>query len=78
MIFYQETQSLVNQLLVIIFMACFILQLIYWGGVYTRLPAWKPRRSGIRLFPVSVIICARDEASNLSRNLPLILEQDYP
>lgn len=28
--------------------------------------------------PVSVIICARNEEENLSRNLPLILEQDYP
>ncbi len=28
--------------------------------------------------PVSVIICARDECSNLSENLPLVLEQNYP
>ena len=27
---------------------------------------------------VSIIICARDEADNLARNLPLILEQNYP
>lgn len=28
--------------------------------------------------PVSVIICAKDEAENLEKFLPLILEQDYP
>ena len=28
--------------------------------------------------PVSIIVCARNEASNLRKNLPLILEQDYP
>jgi biofilm PGA synthesis N-glycosyltransferase PgaC len=28
--------------------------------------------------PVSIIICARNEAVNLEKNLPLILEQDYP
>ena len=28
--------------------------------------------------PVSIIICARNEAENLKKNLPLILEQDYP
>ena len=28
--------------------------------------------------PVSVIICARDEAENLRKNLPAVLEQDYP
>ena len=28
--------------------------------------------------PVSVIVCARNEAENLSSYLPLLLEQDYP
>lgn len=28
--------------------------------------------------PVSIIICAKNEADNLRKNLPLILEQDYP
>lgn len=28
--------------------------------------------------PVSVVICARDEHHNLTHNLPLILEQNYP
>ena len=28
--------------------------------------------------PVSVIICARDEAGNLAKNLPGVLVQDYP
>ena len=28
--------------------------------------------------PVSVIICARNEAANLTKNLPLILNQEYP
>jgi poly-beta-1,6-N-acetyl-D-glucosamine synthase len=28
--------------------------------------------------PVSVVICARNEAENLKNNLPKILEQDYP
>ena len=28
--------------------------------------------------PVSVIICARDEAENLRKFLPFVLQQDYP
>lgn len=28
--------------------------------------------------PVSVVICARNEEYNLEKNLPLVLEQDYP
>jgi cellulose synthase/poly-beta-1,6-N-acetylglucosamine synthase-like glycosyltransferase len=30
------------------------------------------------LLPVTVLICARNEAANLSKNLPIILEQHYP
>lgn len=29
-------------------------------------------------FPVSVIVCAKNEAENLSENIPLLLAQDYP
>ncbi len=29
-------------------------------------------------FPVSVIICAKNESENLKKNIPLILQQDYP
>ncbi|MCB0669165.1 MAG: glycosyltransferase [Saprospiraceae bacterium] len=34
--------------------------------------------SGETDLPVSVVICARNEAVNLSKNLPLILAQNYP
>jgi len=30
------------------------------------------------LFPVSIIVCAKNEAENLKNNIPLWLEQDYP
>ena len=29
-------------------------------------------------FPVSVIVCAKNEAHNLKKNIPLLLQQDYP
>ncbi len=29
-------------------------------------------------FPVSVIVCAKNEAENLEKNIPLLLEQEYP
>ena len=54
------------------------MQILYWAGVYARVPSWQPRKSGIRFFPVSVVICAKNEEANLRINLPLILEQDYP
>lgn len=39
---------------------------------------YKPKTKQENNKPVSVIICARNEADNLLANLPKILEQDYP
>jgi biofilm PGA synthesis N-glycosyltransferase PgaC len=56
----------------------FLLQMVYWWAVHARLVYYRPAGSGIRKFPVSVIICARNEEENLRANLPLVLGQDYP
>ncbi|WP_338419699.1 glycosyltransferase [Winogradskyella wandonensis] len=37
----------------------------------------KPKKGKAYNIPVSVIICAKNEAENLTQNLPKILEQDY-
>jgi cellulose synthase/poly-beta-1,6-N-acetylglucosamine synthase-like glycosyltransferase len=61
-----------------VYAGCFVLQLIYWTLVFPRILFHRPRPYGIRPFPVSVIICARNEEANLRINLPGILEQDFP
>ncbi len=38
----------------------------------------KPKPVTNELFPVSIIVCAKNEAENLRNNIPLWLEQDYP
>ncbi|HOH83179.1 MAG TPA: glycosyltransferase, partial [Bacteroidales bacterium] len=38
----------------------------------------RKKKSTQSCLPVSVVICARNEYYNLEKNLPLILEQDYP
>ena len=73
-----DSYSIVIQALIIAFLISFILQILYWAGIFARMLYSKPRRSGIRLFPISVIICAKNEELNLRNILPLILEQDYP
>jgi len=70
--------NIVLQSLTLVYAGCFIIQLIYWFFVFPRVLFYKPVLSNIKRFPVSVIICARDEEANLKANLPLILEQDYP
>lgn len=62
----------------------FIIQLIYYFGLYNRIhvhnkAVGKEEVHFIReLPPLSVILRARNEAENLRKILPAILEQDYP
>lgn len=57
----------------------FLVQLYYYLGLFTRLTSYKPgppASNGTQ--PVSVIICARNEEVNLTKHLPLVLNQNYP
>ncbi len=61
-----------------VFCAVIAVQLFYYLYFFSRLAAYIPAEKGTSSeHPVSVIICARDEADNLARNLPGILVQDY-
>ena len=57
-----------------------VLQLGYWGLVFQRLAWYKQSKNPTAVsFPgVSIVICARNEAANLQKNLESILLQDYP
>lgn len=68
------------------FLGATVLQLVLWGFVFTNF--WKTApRAGVQhpdigqeplLYPsVSIVICARNEAMNLSSNLVGVLEQRY-
>jgi len=55
-----------------------LIQLFYYLFFYVRLAFYKPKaKSTSQTHPVSVIICARDEAANLAKNLPGALVQQY-
>lgn len=54
-----------------------LIQIFYYIYYYLALQIYKPEPSN-KLQPVSVIICARNEAENLKRFLPAVLEQKYP
>ncbi len=66
------------QVLLGIFAGSFLLQMIYLWFIHARLVFYKPSTSRIRKAPVSIVICARNEENNLRKNLPGVLEQDYP
>lgn len=54
------------------------IQVFYYLFFFYRLAFYKlKKRSNYRSNAVSVVICARDEAANLAKNLPGALVQDY-
>ena len=62
-----------------VFVAVAFIQLLYYVVFFRRL-AWQRRKlnNSSRTQPISVIICARDEAANLEKHLPELLTQNYP
>ncbi|MET0298223.1 MAG: glycosyltransferase, partial [Flavitalea sp.] len=63
----------------IIFCAITVVQLFYYLYYFRHLAFYKePEKNKTQQHPVSVIICARDEANNLVKNFPGVLVQTYP
>jgi biofilm PGA synthesis N-glycosyltransferase PgaC len=60
-----------------ILILCLFIQLFYYLYFYLRLAWYKPKTKNTDNFAVSVIICAHDEAENLEKFLPSVLEQEY-
>jgi glycosyltransferase involved in cell wall biosynthesis len=66
------------QLLFYIFCLFTAIQVFYYLFFFIRLVFFKsPKKTTSQTHPVSVIICARDEAANLAKNLPGALLQNY-
>ncbi len=66
------------QLLFYLFCFVICIQLCYYFFFFSRLAFYKAKQKNItQTHPVSVIICARDEAANLVKNLPGSLVQQY-
>ena len=79
---------MLETILQLIFLGATICQLLYWFFVFSKLAFYKiednyqahsdtPSVFDSNLPPISVIICARNEADNLRKNLPTILNQEY-
>tara|TARA_B110000046_G_scaffold185894_1_gene230187 strand:+ start:2915 stop:4045 length:1131 start_codon:yes stop_codon:yes gene_type:complete len=62
----------------LVFCAALFIQILYLLIFYARLLLYKPKPVEDVSFPVTIIVCARNEEDNLFHYLPKILEQDYP
>ena len=55
------------------------LQLCYYLFFFRRLAFYKiPVKEQSQQHPVSIVVCARDEAPQLAKNLPGVFFQSYP
>ena len=55
-----------------------LIQLYYYLGLFNKLSNYTaPQKTASQEYAVSVIICAKNEAENLVKNLPGILAQEY-
>lgn len=65
--------------LFIAFIVIFCIQFIYYILIYGSFSFSKNRKESLSFNqPASVLICAKNEAKNLTKNIPLFLEQNYP
>lgn len=56
-----------------------IIQLMYYIIVYGKIVFYKGNKKENKdILSVSVVLCVKDEAYNLEKHLPIILEQEYP
>ena len=75
--FYQHLPW--HYILFSIFCLATFIQLFYYGWFFRRLAFFKETsKDKTQQHPVSVIICARDDAAKLANNLPGSLVQNYP
>lgn len=63
-----------------LFLGCAFFQLFFWLSIFSRLAYYQgnPEQEEEKTPPVSIVICAFNEATNLKEYLPKILGQDYP
>lgn len=61
-----------------IFIVVVAIQLIYYIFIFGKFSFYKTQSKTQKNISISVLICAKNEAKNLKKFLPSILEQDYP
>ncbi|MBD0832375.1 glycosyltransferase [Aestuariibaculum sediminum] len=60
------------------FAAVVVIQVIIYFVLFGKFAFLKPKKASPIKFPVSVIVCAKNEAENLAKFLPSVINQNYP
>lgn len=61
-----------------LFIGVIVIQLCFYLGVFGKFVFDKPKKNSSNNVSVSVLVCAKNEAMNVEKYLPLLAEQDYP
>ena len=65
-------------ILLYVFIAVTAIQILYYLLGFSQFAFAKTKKYPLEQHPVSVLICAKNEAENLKNFLPKIIKQDYP
>lgn len=65
-------------ILLYIFFAVTAIQLVYYLGIFSKMAFVKPQKGTPKRIPISVIVCAKNEAENVRKFVPQLIAQDYP
>jgi glycosyltransferase involved in cell wall biosynthesis len=66
------------EILFYLYVASIGIQLFYFWGIFSRFAFYRKKNKPDNYPPVSVVLCAKNEYANLKKNVPLIINQDYP
>jgi glycosyltransferase involved in cell wall biosynthesis len=60
------------------FLFFFFTQVFYYLFIFSKFAFKKPEKGSPKRIPISVIVCAKNEAENVAEFIPLLAEQIYP
>lgn len=61
-----------------LFIVVVAVQLFYYLMIFGKFAFAKAQKSTPKRIPVSAIVCAKNEAENVAKFVPMLMEQDYP
>lgn len=68
---------MIYTVLVYFFVAIAVIQILYYFSFFS-IAFFQPKKQQETTVPVSVLVCAKNEAENLTGLIPLLLAQNYP
>jgi glycosyltransferase involved in cell wall biosynthesis len=76
---FWNTQNILLWAVLAVMAVSFLIQLYYYLFIFRKVGLKQRKQTAEHTGePVSVIVCVRDDSANLSKILPLLLEQNYP